>query len=119
MRSQVKPNASARWVVARPQVAIWPGPTSAPGAGVPLAALAALAGVPDASTVLVESVQPEGTFRTAVLARNQIHDGRSLLALRVNGADLSVDHGFPARTIVPAAPGVHNTKWVGGLTFRT
>ncbi|WP_431682791.1 molybdopterin-dependent oxidoreductase [Kitasatospora sp. KL5] len=87
--------------------------------GVPLAALAALAGAPDASTVLVESVQREGSFRTAVLARNQIHDARSLLALRVNGADLSADHGFPARTIVPAAPGVHNTKWVGALTFRT
>ena len=39
------------------------------------------------------------------------------LALRVNGADLSLDHGYPARIIVPAAPGVHCTKWVGTLTF--
>jgi DMSO/TMAO reductase YedYZ molybdopterin-dependent catalytic subunit len=29
-----------------------------------------------------------------------------------------MDHGYPARIIVPALPGVHNTKWVGGLTFR-
>ncbi|MGH7747293.1 MAG: molybdopterin-dependent oxidoreductase, partial [Candidatus Dormibacteria bacterium] len=36
----------------------------------------------------------------------------SMLALMVNGTDLSMDHGYPARTVVPAAPGVHNTKWV-------
>jgi DMSO/TMAO reductase YedYZ molybdopterin-dependent catalytic subunit len=40
-----------------------------------------------------------------------------MLALRVNGSDLSPDHGYPARVIVPAAPGVHNTKWVTRLTF--
>ena len=42
----------------------------------------------------------------------------ALLALRVNDADLSPDHGFPARIIVPALPGVHNTKWVGSIDFR-
>jgi DMSO/TMAO reductase YedYZ molybdopterin-dependent catalytic subunit len=46
-------------------------------------------------------------------------DPDSLLALRVNGADLSLDHGYPARVIVPAAPGVHNTKWVTSLTFTS
>lgn len=35
-----------------------------------------------------------------------------------NGADLSADHGFPARIIVPALPGVHCTKWVRRLEFR-
>ena len=43
---------------------------------------------------------------------------RSLLALQVNGADLALDHGYPARIIVPALPGVHNTKWVGRLELR-
>jgi len=42
---------------------------------------------------------------------------RSLLALRDAGADLSPDHGYPARIIVPALPGVHCTKWVGELHF--
>jgi DMSO/TMAO reductase YedYZ molybdopterin-dependent catalytic subunit len=63
-------------------------------------------------------VQPVGAFRRTTLAPNQIEDERSLIALRVNGADLSLDHGFPARLIVPALPGVHNTKWVGKLIFR-
>ncbi|GGU97970.1 membrane protein [Streptomyces albospinus] len=87
--------------------------------GLRLTDLAAMAGLPGAGSVLVESVQPAGSFRSVVLRGNQIHDPRSLLALRVNGADLSLDHGYPARIIVPANPGVNNTKWVRRLTFRT
>jgi DMSO/TMAO reductase YedYZ molybdopterin-dependent catalytic subunit len=86
--------------------------------GIPLAELARHAGVPDPSELLVESLQPAGVLRQATLAANQVADDRSLLALRVDGADLSMDHGYPARIIVPGLPGVHNTKWVGRLTFR-
>ncbi len=82
--------------------------------GVRLVDLAGMVGAPDA--VLVESLQAGGAFGSAVLARNQVADPLSLLALRVNGVDLSLDHGFPARVIVPAAPGVHNTKWVRRLS---
>ncbi|MFD8685839.1 molybdopterin-dependent oxidoreductase [Streptomyces sp. NPDC059651] len=86
--------------------------------GVPLRDLAALAGYPDHPPgVLVESVQRRGAFRRAALRDNQVRDPRSLLALQVNGEDLSPDHGYPARIIVPAAPGVLNTKWVARLTF--
>ncbi|MFJ4002491.1 molybdopterin-dependent oxidoreductase [Streptomyces sp. NPDC090023] len=86
--------------------------------GVRLRDLAALAGYHGAPPdVLVESVQRHGAFRRAALRANQVSDPRSLLALSVNGEALSLDHGYPARIIVPAAPGVHNTKWVGRLTF--
>ncbi|WP_329030273.1 molybdopterin-dependent oxidoreductase [Streptomyces sp. NBC_01423] len=86
--------------------------------GVRLSDLAALAGYPDRPPgVLVESLQRSGAFRRAALRDNQVRDPRSLLALRVNGEDLSPDHGYPARVIVPAAPGVLNTKWVARLTF--
>lgn len=71
-------------------------------------------GPPD---VLVESLQRHGAFRRSALRANQVADPRSLLALRVNGADLTPDHGYPARVIVPAAPGVLNTKWVSRMTF--
>ena len=37
---------------------------------------------------------------------------------RVNGAELSPDHGYPARIIVPALPGVHCTKWVASIEFQ-
>lgn len=87
--------------------------------GVRLRDLAALCGASGAREARVESLQPRGAFRQATLSADQIADERSLLALRVNGVDLSLDHGFPARIIVPALPGVHNTKWVASVEFRT
>jgi len=86
--------------------------------GVRLKDLAALAGAPDGADVEVASLQRGGGFSHAILSSEQIDDDRSLLALRVNGADLSMDHGYPARVIVPGAPGVHCTKWVASMDFR-
>jgi DMSO/TMAO reductase YedYZ molybdopterin-dependent catalytic subunit len=85
--------------------------------GVRLRDLAALAGVTRPSAVYVQSLQHGGGFNRTVLSAEQIMDPDSLLALRVNGAALSLDHGYPARVIVPDNPGVHNTKWVASLTF--
>lgn len=86
--------------------------------GVRLRDLAALVGYDDdPPDVFVESLQRSGAFRKAALRANQVADPRSLLALYVNGEELSPDHGHPARIIVPAAPGVLNTKWVARMTF--
>ncbi|WP_142168154.1 molybdopterin-dependent oxidoreductase [Streptomyces sp. SLBN-134] len=85
--------------------------------GVRLRDLAALAGHDDPVDVYVESLQRHGAFRRGALRANQVADPRSLLALYVNGEELTADHGYPARIIVPAAPGVLNTKWVARLTF--
>lgn len=86
--------------------------------GVRLCDLAALVGhEDDPPDLFVESLQRRGAFRHAALRANQVADPRSLLALTVNGEDLSPDHGHPARIIVPAAPGVLNTKWVARMTF--
>ncbi|MFL9659501.1 molybdopterin-dependent oxidoreductase [Streptomyces sp. PB17] len=71
----------------------------------------------DPPDVFVESLQRRGAFRSGALRANQVADPRSLLALYVNGEELSPDHGYPARIIVPAAPGVLNTKWVARMTF--
>jgi DMSO/TMAO reductase YedYZ molybdopterin-dependent catalytic subunit len=87
--------------------------------GVRLRDLARLAGADDPDDVFVESLQKNGEFARGRLAGNQIRAGDSLLALRVNGVDLSFDHGFPARIIVPNNPGVRNTKWVARMTFET
>ena len=84
--------------------------------GVRLRDLAALAGVPDPESAVVRSLE-QGPFAQAALTGGQVLDPDSLLALRVNGADLSTDHGFPARVIVPALPGVHCTKWVRAIEF--
>jgi DMSO/TMAO reductase YedYZ molybdopterin-dependent catalytic subunit len=86
--------------------------------GVRLRDLAALAGVDGETVLRVESLQAHGVLRQATLGADQYREQRALLALRVNGADLSLDHGFPARIIVPALPGVHCTKWVASLTWE-
>jgi DMSO/TMAO reductase YedYZ molybdopterin-dependent catalytic subunit len=86
--------------------------------GVRLAALAALAGVPAPRSARVCSLGREGYFNNATLQANQIGHRDAMLALRVNDADLSLDHGYPARIIVPALPGVHNTKWVTSIDFE-
>jgi DMSO/TMAO reductase YedYZ molybdopterin-dependent catalytic subunit len=86
--------------------------------GVRLKDLAALAGAPTPCSARVSSLGREGYFNNATLQANQTGHPDALLALRVNGADLSLDHGFPARIIVPALPGVHNTKWVTSIDFE-
>jgi len=86
--------------------------------GVRLAELADKAGVPQPNSARVLSLQRGGAFGEARLAANQVGDPDALLALRVDGADLSLDHGYPARIIVPALPGVHNTKWVAAIEFE-
>ena len=87
--------------------------------GVRLRDLAALAGEPHPASAHVRSLERGGAFSQATLQPNQVTDPDALLALRVNGADLSADHGYPARIIVPALPGVHCTKWVGSIEFRS
>ena len=91
--------------------------TSQRWTGVRLRDLAKAVGGLDADSVFVESLQRGGAFSTMTLSGDQVRAARSLLALKVNGVDLSPDHGFPARMIIPAAPGVRNTKWVSTLTF--
>ncbi|MGI9185353.1 MAG: molybdopterin-dependent oxidoreductase [Solirubrobacteraceae bacterium] len=84
--------------------------------GVRLGDLAALCGARGPVTVTSVSLE-HGTFGHATLGHEQVSDERSLLALRVNDLALSLDHGYPARVISPAVPGVHCTKWVSTMTF--
>jgi DMSO/TMAO reductase YedYZ molybdopterin-dependent catalytic subunit len=85
--------------------------------GVRLADLARLAGMPEPAGARIDSIQQVGSFKTAVLSAGQVSDPQSLLAVTVNGDPLPWDHGYPARTVIPNAPGVHNTKWVNKITF--
>ncbi|MGI9155092.1 MAG: molybdopterin-dependent oxidoreductase [Marmoricola sp.] len=87
--------------------------------GVRLRDLARAAGVETPTSAHVTSLGRSGSFNQASLQANQVLDPDALLALRVNGVDLSLDHGFPARIIVPALPGVHNTKWVRDIRFQS
>jgi DMSO/TMAO reductase YedYZ molybdopterin-dependent catalytic subunit len=85
--------------------------------GVPVRDLLALAGVDPGARVevTVESLQPAGLYRASVLNHVQAGDPDTLLALEIDGEPLHIDHGFPARLVGPARPGVAQTKWVSRL----
>jgi DMSO/TMAO reductase YedYZ molybdopterin-dependent catalytic subunit len=86
--------------------------------GVRVRDLAALAGVPAPTSAAFASVE-QGGFSRSVINSGQATHPDSLLALRVGGEDLSLDHGYPARLVVPAMPGVKCTKWVNSIEFRS
>ncbi len=81
--------------------------------GVPLADLARLVGRDNPGPSQLKALG----YGYVILAGSQITAADSLLALRVNGADLSLDHGYPARVIVPSAPGTHQLKWMTEIVF--
>ncbi|MDN5744226.1 MAG: molybdopterin-dependent oxidoreductase [Nocardioidaceae bacterium] len=80
--------------------------------GVRLRELLDLVDAPRNSTVQVTSLQQRGPFRATTLQGNFADDDHTLLALALNGAELNLDHGYPARLIAPNRPGVLQTKWV-------
>ncbi|MGW6704639.1 molybdopterin-dependent oxidoreductase [Streptomyces sp. NPDC054956] len=71
-------------------------------------------GGPDARARVV-SLEVAGAYRVMEMGRLYAQDPLTLLALRLNGEVLSLDHGYPARIIAPNRPGVLQTKWVGRL----
>jgi len=80
--------------------------------GVRLRDLLDLVGAPAGSTVTVRSLQQSGAFRASEVRSNLASDPLTLIALRLNGDALSIDHGYPARLIAPDRPGVLQTKWI-------
>ena len=69
----------------------------------------------DAGDVTVTSLQQRYSFGVTTLQANFAADDKTLLALRLNGETLVLDHGYPARLIAPGRPGVLQTKWVTRL----
>lgn len=76
--------------------------------------LALVGGRPDAD-VVVRSLQTRGAFGSSRVVGNVVEDERTMLALKLNGETLDIDHGYPCRLIAPNRPGVFQTKWVNRL----
>jgi hypothetical protein len=91
---------------------------SATWRGVRVRDLLEAAGAPARSTVVVESFEPQGVYRTSTLNHPQAADADTLLAMEIDGKVLDVDHGYPVRLISPNRPGVLQTKWVKRLEVR-
>ncbi len=86
--------------------------------GVPLRTLLDMAGVqPGATQVVGRSVDGwTGGFPTEIAM-----DGRpAMVALTMNGEPLPIEHGFPARLVVPGLYGyVSATKWLSEIELTT
>ena len=83
--------------------------------GVRVRDLLDLVDAPPGSDVQVGSLQKHGPYTSTLLQGNFTDDSDTLLALMLNGEELSIDHGFPCRVIAPNRPGVLQTKWVHTL----
>lgn len=90
-------------------VEVWSA--TAAWAGVRVRDLLDEAGVDLSAAVRVVSLERHGRYRTSVLGPHH-RDPLTLLALRVNGDVLDLDHGYPCRLLAPNHPGVLQTKWV-------
>lgn len=78
--------------------------------GVRVADLAGLAGLDGADLRFVSLER--GLYAVSTMEAAKVRDETSLLALRLGGEELDLDHGFPCRLIAAARPGVQQTKWV-------
>lgn len=80
--------------------------------GIVLADLvAAVGGSPEADVRMI-SLEPPGPYSRTTLPALHARDSKTLIALRLNGETLDIDHGFPCRLIAPTRPGVLQTKWL-------
>jgi DMSO/TMAO reductase YedYZ molybdopterin-dependent catalytic subunit len=85
---------------------------SAAWTGVPIADLLPLVGSAPGTPILVRSLERGSPYSVSTLPGAHTRDPLSLLALRLNGGQLSLDHGFPCRIIAPSRLGVLQTKCV-------
>ena len=84
-------------------------------AGVRIRDLVRLCGADARAGLRVVSLERDGFYGVSELPAAFADDPSTLLALRLDGSPLDLDHGFPARLIAPNRPGVLQTKWVERL----
>ncbi|MGH3727683.1 MAG: molybdopterin-dependent oxidoreductase [Micromonosporaceae bacterium] len=84
--------------------------------GVRLADLLDLVGTLPEAVIHVESLQRRGGYRASEIGPPHSRDPLTLVALRLAGEPLHLDHGYPCRLIAPNRPGVLQTKWLARIT---
>ena len=86
--------------------------------GVRVRDLVTLVGGGAEDEVVVTSLEKGSPYSVMTLPAAFAHHSDTLLATRLNGEILHVDHGYPARIIAPNRPGVLQTKWVAAMEVR-
>jgi hypothetical protein len=67
------------------------------------------------ASVRATSLEQNSIYAVTELEPNFVRDELTLIALEVDGETLDINHGYPARLIAPARPGVLQTKWLSKL----
>ena len=81
--------------------------------GIPLSRLLSLAGTPSTFNHLtVESV----TGYSMDFSQNDVAVSGTMIALKAGSAPLKVEHGYPARLVLPGKPGYEWVKYVAKIT---
>jgi hypothetical protein len=70
---------------------------------------------PKSASVRATSLEKGSIYAVTELEPNFVQDDLTLVALEVDGKTLDINHGYPARLIAPARPGVLQTKWLSTL----
>ncbi len=83
--------------------------------GVRVKDLMDLVDAPPDADVRVVSLQTNSMYGRTTMQPEFARDDLSLVALELDGEVLDLDHGYPARIITPARPGVLQTKWLSRL----
>jgi len=86
--------------------------------GVRLSDVLDLAGVGPEAHLTVVSLERTGLYGTSPIGPSVARDPLTLLALRLAGEPLTLDHGYPVRLIAPNRPGVQQTKWLSRIEVR-
>jgi len=89
------------------QMASWKGPR--------LKDLMDAVGADHGSTVRATSLEQGSIYATTEMEPEFVRDDLTLVALELDGETLDIDHGYPARMIAPARPGVLQTKWLSRI----
>jgi hypothetical protein len=61
------------------------------------------------------SLEQGSIYAVMEMGPEWVRDDLTLVALEVDGEKLDIDHGYPARMIAPARPGVLQTKWLSKI----
>lgn len=83
--------------------------------GVRLRDLVDRVGAPEHATIRVRSLQERSAYTLMIMPPEFVRDDATLVALELDGQTLDLDHGFPARIMAPARPGVLQTKWLSSI----
>lgn len=83
--------------------------------GIRIRDLIGAVGAPPASRLRVTSLEQHGGYRIMEMGPEYTADPTTVVALELNGADLDIEHGYPARIMAPGRPGVLQTKWLSSI----